>query len=116
MVEGGSSSPSHTQPHPTLHHHHRPRASPDHHGKPTPSRPPPTDEPGVGVAQSARAPPRPIPHRVVPPGSAGEYCAGNCVGGEAVAPTPDSSSPTPTLTHASTTTTAGWSSGSSLGS
>ena len=49
---------------------------------------------GVGVAESARVPPRPIPNRVVPPGSAGEYCAGNRVGGEAVALTPDLRHPT----------------------
>ena len=61
--------------------------------------------PGVRVAASGGEPPRPIPNRVVPPASAGEYCAGNRVGGEAAARTPDRPAPS-----------AGWSSGSSLGS
>jgi hypothetical protein len=42
----------------------------------------------VCVAQSAMEPPSSIPNLVVPHGSAGEYCAGNCVGGEAAAHTP----------------------------
>ena len=40
------------------------------------------------VAESGVDPPRTIPNRVVPGTSAGEYCAGDCVGGEAVARTP----------------------------
>jgi hypothetical protein len=44
--------------------------------------------PGVRVAESAMEPPSSIPNLVVPHGSAGEYCAGNCVGGEAAARTP----------------------------
>ena len=43
---------------------------------------------GVRVAESGVEPPRTIPNRVVPGTSAGEYCAGDCVGGEAVARTP----------------------------
>jgi hypothetical protein len=43
---------------------------------------------GVRVVASAMDPPRPIPNLVVPHGSAGEYCAGNCVGGEAAARRP----------------------------
>ena len=43
---------------------------------------------GVCVAESAMAPPSPIPNLVVPHGSAGEYCTGNRVGGEAAAHTP----------------------------
>jgi hypothetical protein len=46
------------------------------------------DRLGVRVAESAMAPPSSIPNLVVPHGSAGEYCAGNCVGGEAAARTP----------------------------
>jgi len=42
----------------------------------------------VRVVASAMAPPSSIPNLVVPHGSAGEYCAGNRVGGEAVAHTP----------------------------
>ena len=42
---------------------------------------------GVCVAESAMAPPSPIPNLVVPHGSAGEYCTGNRVGGEAAAHT-----------------------------
>ncbi len=42
---------------------------------------------GVRVAQSGVEPPRTIPNRVVPGASAGEYCAGDRVGGEAVART-----------------------------
>ena len=43
---------------------------------------------GVCVAESAMDPPSSIPNLVVPHGSAGEYCAGNRVGGEAAAHTP----------------------------
>jgi hypothetical protein len=67
--------------------------------------------PGVRVAESAMDPPSSIPNLVVPHGSAGEYCAGNCVGGEAAARTPGPETDD-TFIH----TTAGWSSGSSLGS
>jgi hypothetical protein len=41
----------------------------------------------VCVAESAMAPPSSIPNLVVPHGSAGEYCTGNRVGGEAAAHT-----------------------------
>ena len=40
------------------------------------------------VAESAVAPPGPIPNPVVTRGSAGEYCRGSPVGGEAVAGAP----------------------------
>ena len=63
---------------------------------------------GVPVAESALAPPGPIPNPVVTQGSAGEYCGGDPVGGEAAAGTPHRRTP-----H---TPDAGWSSGSSLGS
>ena len=43
---------------------------------------------GVSVAESAPDPPGPIPNPVVTRGSAGEYCGGDPVGGEAVAGTP----------------------------
>ncbi len=49
-----------------------------------------------GVCAWPRAPwthPVSIPNLVVPHGSAGEYCAGNCVGGEAAARTPRPSAP-----------------------
>ena len=39
------------------------------------------------MAESGVEPPRTIPNRVVPGASAGEYCAGDRVGGEAVART-----------------------------
>jgi hypothetical protein len=42
----------------------------------------------VSVAASAADPPGPIPNPVVTCGSAGEYCGGDSVGGEAVAGTP----------------------------
>ena len=42
----------------------------------------------VSVAESALAPPGPIPNPVVTQGSAGEYCGGDPVGGEAAAGTP----------------------------
>ena len=66
---------------------------------------------GVRVAQSGVEPPRTIPNRVVPGASAGEYCAGDRVGGEAVARTCQLPSTSPRLFGI-----AGWSSGSSLGS
>ena len=47
---------------------------------------------GVSVAASAMDPPGPIPNPVVTHGSAGEYCGGDSVGGEAVAGTPDGGS------------------------
>ncbi len=68
---------------------------------------------GVPVAESALAPPGPIPNPVVTQGSAGEYCGGDSVGGEAAAGTPHRQ------THARQHVSrpgAGWSSGSSLGS
>lgn len=43
---------------------------------------------GVPVAESAVAPPGPIPNPVVTRRSAGEYCRGDPVGGEAAAGTP----------------------------
>jgi hypothetical protein len=43
----------------------------------------------VPVAESAVAPPGPIPNPVVTRGSAGEYCRGDSVGGEAAAGTSD---------------------------
>ena len=43
---------------------------------------------GVSVAESAVVPPGPIPNPVVTHGSAGEYCGGDPVGGEAAAGTP----------------------------
>ena len=43
---------------------------------------------GVPVAESALAPPGPIPNPVVTQRSAGEYCGGDPVGGEAAADTP----------------------------
>ena len=43
---------------------------------------------GVPVAESALAPPGPIPNPVVTQRSAGEYCSGNAVGGEAAAGAP----------------------------
>ncbi len=42
----------------------------------------------VFVAESVLAPPGPIPNPVVTQGSAGEYCGGDPVGGEAAAGTP----------------------------
>ncbi len=67
---------------------------------------------GVPVAESALAPPGPIPNPVVTQGSAGEYCGGDPVGGEAAAGTPQR----PQAPHTHTAPDAGWSSGSSLGS
>ena len=69
---------------------------------------------GVCVAESAMAPPSSIPNLVVPHGSAGEYCTGNRVGGEAAAHTPEGLGNIDAFLVSSTT--AGWSSGSSLGS
>ena len=43
---------------------------------------------GVPVAESALAPPGPIPNPVVTQCSAGEYCRGDAVGGEAAAGAP----------------------------
>ena len=43
---------------------------------------------GVPVAESVLAPPGPIPNPVVTQYSAGEYCSGNAVGGEAAAGAP----------------------------
>ena len=43
---------------------------------------------GVPVAESAVAPPGSIPNPVVTHGSAGEYCRGDAVGGEAAAGAP----------------------------
>ena len=63
------------------------------------------------VAESALAPPGPIPNPVVTQRSAGEYCGGDSVGGEAVAGTPH-----PRAGRGSRMRGAGWSSGSSLGS
>ena len=71
---------------------------------------------GVCVAESAMAPPSPIPNLVVPHGSAGEYCTGNRVGGEAAAHTPQLRCLIYFLQGRRSLTTAGWSSGSSLGS
>ena len=87
----------------------------------------------VFVAESVLAPPGPIPNPVVTQGSAGEYCGGDPVGGEAAA---DTTAPLaqatgirrqatdPAARHQSPaapgpislTIAAGWSSGSSLGS
>jgi hypothetical protein len=47
----------------------------------------------MSVAASASAPPGPIPNPVVTRRSAGEYCRGDPVGGEAVADIPDPRSP-----------------------
>ncbi len=44
---------------------------------------------GCAWPRAASKPPRPIPNRVVPGASAGEYCAGDRVGGEAAARTDD---------------------------
>jgi hypothetical protein len=44
---------------------------------------------GMSVAASASVPPGPIPNPVVTRRSAGEYCRGDPVGGEAVAGIPD---------------------------
>ena len=65
----------------------------------------------VPVAESVVAPPGPIPNPVVTRDSAGEYCTGNCVGGEAAAGTAHRR-----MTRRDDPRGAGWSSGSSLGS
>ena len=62
------------------------------------------------VAESAVAPPGPIPNPVVTRRSAGEYWGGDPPGVEAAAGLPGAG-PARTIPHA-----AGWSSGSSLGS
>ena len=64
---------------------------------------------GVPVAESALAPPGPIPNPVVTQCSAGEYCGGNAVGGEAAAGAPQG-------LEVWRQRIAGWSRGSSLGS
>ena len=61
------------------------------------------------VAESALAPPGPIPNPVVTQRSAGEYCSGNAVGGEAAAGAPQ-------VLESLEISIAGWSRGSSLGS
>ena len=66
---------------------------------------------GVPVAESVLAPPGPIPNPVVTQYSAGEYCSGDAVGGEAAAGTSQVLEDIHTR-HL----VAGWSSGSSLGS
>ena len=66
----------------------------------------------MSVAQSAVVPPGPIPNPVVTHGSAGEYCHGDVVGGEAAAGAPRNR----LAGLARFTPVAGWSSGSSLGS
>jgi len=68
---------------------------------------------GVSVAESALDPPGPIPNPVVTRGSAGEYCGGDPVGGEAVAGTPRARTGGSSCVERDD---AGWSSGSSLGS
>ena len=66
----------------------------------------------MSVAESAVAPPGSIPNPVVTHGSAGEYCSGDAVGGEAAAGTSQVLESERTESHL----VAGWSSGSSLGS
>ena len=68
------------------------------------------------VAESAVAPPGSIPNPVVTHGSAGEYCRGDAVGGEAAAGTPQGPAPRHTHPDSHAAAAAGWSSGSSLGS
>ena len=68
----------------------------------------------VPVAESAPAPPGPIPNPVVTRRSAGEYCGGDPAGGEAAAVTSDP--PRSIVDSAGSVFAAGWSSGSSLGS
>ncbi len=67
----------------------------------------------VSVAESALAPPGPIPNPVVTHRSAGEYCGGDPVGGEAAAGTARRSD---RIAVTLSPCVAGWSSGSSLGS
>ena len=64
------------------------------------------------MAESVLAPPGPIPNPVVTQRSAGEYCGGDPMGGEAVADTPQPRNLGEGKAHSG----AGWSSGSSLGS
>jgi hypothetical protein len=72
---------------------------------------------GVPVAESALAPPGPIPNPVVTQCSAGEYCGGDPMGGEAAADTPQPRAGRDRVRYADRTRfDAGWSSGSSLGS
>ena len=54
------------------------------------------------VAESVLAPPGPIPNPVVTRRSAGEYCRGDPVGGEAAAGTPRPQSSSPLLCCART--------------
>ena len=71
------------------------------------------------VAMSASEPPGPIPNPVVTRRSAGEYCGGDSMGGEAVAGISDPRNAVGQrgLTSGSIAMrVAGWSSGSSLGS
>ena len=68
---------------------------------------------GVPVAESAVVPPGPIPNPVVTQCSAGEYCRGDAVGGEAAAGAPQDPHVSRFTHHPPG---AGWSSGSSLGS
>ena len=75
------------------------------------------------MAESALAPPGPIPNPVVTRRSAGEYCGGDPAGGEAAAGTPDprehapeGQGTRPTNQDGTRPSAAGWSSGSSLGS
>ena len=65
------------------------------------------------VAESVLAPPGPIPNPVVTQRSAGEYWGGDPLGGEAAADTPHPLHP---LGNRPFSRSAGWSSGSSLGS
>jgi hypothetical protein len=67
----------------------------------------------VVVAESILDPPGPIPNPVVTQESAGEYCGGDPVGGEAAATT---TRPPIRCVRAPLPSDAGWSSGSSLGS
>ncbi len=75
------------------------------------------------MAESVLAPPGPIPNPVVTQRSAGEYCGGDPMGGEAAAGTPHllvemSRGPgrPPVRRRSAREPDAGWSSGSSLGS
>ena len=68
----------------------------------------------MSVAESVLAPPGPIPNPVVTQGSAGEYCGGDPVGGEAAAGTPALRFRLDPTAYGRLD--AGWSSGSSLGS
>ena len=68
------------------------------------------------MAESAAAPPGPIPNPVVTRRSAGEYCGGDVTGGEAAAGAPDGEGSAARGCGRLDTDAAGWSSGSSLGS